>query len=315
MGAHTQEEHLVGLSRPVDAHVGQRRGRQEAAEGVERLGPDRLAVDEVGVTRLPGMPDGQPGLGRLQQLAVGVEHPVHVAHVPGAERRVEQTRVPVVAVVTGGEALVVGDVAGRLLEVGHQPAPLENLGQQVRRLFASQVDPAQLGHGVVPVLEEDLLVEILGPGQPDGGVHGGVPGDVQLPDELVEEQSPQALRRAGVPGEQGTLDHFWQVDQGEHRPVEVGDVTAEDVCLVSAERLHGIGEHARITLRRHRRVRRGPQPRRVVGAHHPPPEERPRPAGPRPWCPDRRPPGRAGGPDRSPGGHCARSPRGRRRSR
>ena len=40
----------------------------------------------------------------VEQLAVGVEHPVHVADVAGAERRVEDAGVAVVAVVAGASA-------------------------------------------------------------------------------------------------------------------------------------------------------------------------------------------------------------------
>ena len=269
VGAHAHEQHLVGLAGPVDAHVGQRGRRQQAAERIEGLGPDRLAVDEVGVAGLARVAYGQPCLGLHQQLAVGVEHPVHVPHVAGPEGRVEQAGVAVVAVVAGGQPVVVGDVAGGLLEVGHQAAPLQHLGQDVGGLLAGQVDPAQLGHRVVAVLEEDLLVELLGPAQPHRGVHGGVTGDVQFADELVEEQAAQALGRAGVPGEQGPLDHLGQVDQGEYRLVEVGDVPAKNVFLVGGVRLYGVGEHARITLRRRGPLRRGPHPGRVVRPHHP----------------------------------------------
>ena len=229
MGAHPHQQLLVGLPGAVDADVGQRPGRQQAAQGVEALGPDGLAVHEVRVAGLAGVTGGQPGLGLVEQLAVGVEHAVHVAHVAGAEGRVEQARVAEVAVVAGGEALVVGDVAGGLLEVGHQPAPLEHLGQDVRGLLAGQVDAAELGHRVVAVLEEDLLVELLGPLQADRGVDRGVTGDVQLTDELVQEEPAQALRGPGVAGEQGPLDHLGQVDQREDRPVEVGDVPPQDV--------------------------------------------------------------------------------------
>ena len=56
----------------------------------------------------------------------------------------------------------VGDVAGGLLEVGHEPAPLEHLGQDVGRALARQVHAAELGHRVVAVLEEHPLVESLG---------------------------------------------------------------------------------------------------------------------------------------------------------
>ncbi len=51
MGPHAQQQLLVALAGAVDADVRERRGRQDAAERVERLGPDGLAVDEVGVAR------------------------------------------------------------------------------------------------------------------------------------------------------------------------------------------------------------------------------------------------------------------------
>ena len=96
---------------------------------------------------------------------------------------------------TATETAVVRDVAGRLLEVGHEPAPLEDLGEQVRRLLARQVHASELGDGVVAVLEEHAVVELLGPPQADGCVDGEVAGEVEVADELVEEQASQALRR------------------------------------------------------------------------------------------------------------------------
>ena len=110
--------------------------------------------------------------------------------------------------------------------------------------------PPELGHRVVAVLDEDLLVELLGPREADGGVDGASPVMSRSPDELVEEQPAQALGRARVPGEEGSLDHFGQVDQGKHRLVEVGDVAPEDGLLVGREPLFGVGEHARPTIER-----------------------------------------------------------------
>jgi hypothetical protein len=74
------------------------------------------------------------------------------------------------------------------------------------------------------------------------------PGDVEVAHELVEEQPAQALGRAGVPGEEGPLDHFGQVDQGEDRQMEVGHVAPEDGLLVRGELLFYVGEHARPTI-------------------------------------------------------------------
>ena len=102
------------------------------------------------------------------------------------------------------------------------------LVEDVRRLLAGQVDTAELGHRIVAVLEEDPLVELLGPAQPDRGVDARVAADVEVADELVEEQPPQALSRSRVPGEEGPLHHLGQVDQGKHRTIEVRDVSAED---------------------------------------------------------------------------------------
>ena len=73
----------------------------------------------------------------------------------------------------------------------------------LRGLLAGQVDAAQLGHRVVAVLEEDPLVELLGPAQPDGGVDAGVAGDVQVADELVEEEPAQALAASASTGRRG----------------------------------------------------------------------------------------------------------------
>ena len=69
------------------------------------------------------------------------------------------------------------------------------------------------------------------------------PVDVEIAHELVEEQPAQALGRPRVAGEQGPLHDLGQVDQGEDRPVEVGDVAAEDLGLVGGEGLLGVGEH------------------------------------------------------------------------
>jgi hypothetical protein len=60
------------------------------------------------------------------------------------------------------------------------------------------VHTTQLRHGVVAVLEEHLLVQLLGSLEADGGVDRDVAGDVEVADELVEEQAAQALWTAAV---------------------------------------------------------------------------------------------------------------------
>ena len=244
VGSHPQQQRLVGLAGAVDADVGQRGGREDAAEGVEGLGPDGLAVHEVGVAVVLREAVAEEVLHPRQQLGVGVEDAIHVADVAGAEARHQHVGVAVVAV-AAPDAGVVGDVAGGLLEVGHEPAPLEHLGEQVGGLLARQVDAAELGDRVVAVLEEHPVVELLGPTQAHGGVDGGVAADVELVDELVEEQPAQALGRPRVAGEQGPLDDLGQVDQGEHRAVEVREVPAQDVGLVLGEVLGDVDGHGR----------------------------------------------------------------------
>ena len=67
-------------------------------------------------------------------------------------------------------------------------APLEDLGQHVRRLLARETHPAELSDRVVPVLTEHPGVELLGASQADRGVKAGVTGHVEFVDELVQEQ-------------------------------------------------------------------------------------------------------------------------------
>jgi hypothetical protein len=64
----------------------------------------------------------------------------------------------VIAEAEAVEPVVVGDVARRLLEIGREPGPLEELRQQVRGPFARDVGAAELGDRVVAVPEEDPLV-------------------------------------------------------------------------------------------------------------------------------------------------------------
>ena len=165
MRAHPEQQRLERLAGAVDADVRDRRRGQDAAHRVARLGLDRLLVDEVGVARVLRVAVARPLHHRRQQIAVRVEQRVHLADVARAEPRLAQLGVAVVAVATA-EARVVRDVARRLLEVGHEPAPLEHLREQVRRLLAREVHATELGDGVVAVFEEHAVVELLRPPQP-----------------------------------------------------------------------------------------------------------------------------------------------------
>ncbi len=138
------------------------------------------------------------------------------------------------------ELAVIEDVAGRLFQISGEPAPLEHLGEDVRRLFAGQMHAAQLSDRIVSVLEEHPVVEILGTLHADEWVVPGLRRDgadphVGLVDELVQEETPDGLGGTGVPGEQSALHHFRHVDEGEHRSVDVGEESRQHRLLVGSE--------------------------------------------------------------------------------
>jgi hypothetical protein len=116
---------------------------------------------------------------------------------------------PLAALLALGAALpamaeTVAITGARILTAG--PAGTLEQGVVVIRDGRIQRHAAQLGHRVVAVLEEDLLVELLRTGQSDGGIDRLVAADVEIPDELVEEQPPHRI---------GCLTHA-RNRQGEH---------------------------------------------------------------------------------------------------
>ena len=155
-GHQPQEQLLVGLAGGEDADVAQGRGGQQPAQQVERLGADRAPPGRLGLLAArPAL--GRPGLDRLKAARVDREQLVHRGAELGAE-----LVVAVVAVAAAGHRLVVGDVAGRLLEVGGEAAALQDLGEDVGDPLAGDVGAADLGDRVVAVAEEDALVEARG---------------------------------------------------------------------------------------------------------------------------------------------------------
>ena len=214
----------------------------QATHRIERLGTGGLAIDEVGVVGVTGH-RGTHMVGDLaQQQGVGIEHAVHIAHIAGAETAREQGRIAVVAV-PSTEARVVGDVARALFEIAHQATPLEHFGENVRGLFTGQVHTTELSHRIVAVFEEHLLIELFGPRQTGGGVDRLVAADVEIAHELVEEQPPQTLRAAAVPGEQRALHHLGEVHQCKNGTVEVREVPTQNVGLTGGECFGDVDRH------------------------------------------------------------------------
>ncbi len=119
--------------------------------------------------------------------------------------------------------LGVRNVAGGLLEVRHQPAALEHFGQDVRRVLDRQMHAAQLRDRVVSVVAEHTLIQLLGLVR----AHARVAcrrGAANAVVELVQEQPPQRLRRPRIAREQRALDRLRQIDEREHRPIDVREV-------------------------------------------------------------------------------------------
>ena len=173
------------------------------------------------------------GDGSTDQVGVGIEEGIHRRSVVSLYGGSDELSRHVVAVAVA-ELPVVEDVPRGLLEIRSEPAPLEDLGENVGRLLTCDVRPTQLGHGIVSELCEHSVVETLCLLQPDGRV--GIvesPGnrtDAQIGFgyELVEEETPNGVRGPAVPGEQSSLHDLGEIDDPEHRPVDVGEEATEE---------------------------------------------------------------------------------------
>ena len=175
MRAHPQQQRFEGLAGAEQPDVGRGRGRQQAAQRVERLGADHRAVHGVGIVR------------RLADTSRGSALPS-----PGSSARRSRTRgrasrrnasrsgEPVelrrhVIFPAAVRPIGVRHVARRLLEVGHQASPLEHLGQDVGDAFAGDVRAAELRDRVVAVLVEHARVELVGALGADAGARTAPP--------------------------------------------------------------------------------------------------------------------------------------------
>src|SRR5262249_42759666 len=138
---------------------------------------------------------------------VGLEHEVERRLELALERGPADLGRYVIAPAAAGPVRI-GHVARRLLEVGHEAAPLEELREDVGDALAREGHAAQLGDRVGPVLDEDPLEEALGPRGPDILRECRTLGQRRRADELVQEQPAQRLGRARVASEEGALDYL-----------------------------------------------------------------------------------------------------------
>jgi hypothetical protein len=87
------------------------------------------------------------------------------------------------------------------------------------------VGAADLGDRVVAVTDEDALVELRRAGTllgVEGAAGGGRVGD-----ELVEVEAADRPGIARIAGKKRPFDGLGQVDEGEHRPLQVGEVRSK----------------------------------------------------------------------------------------
>ena len=239
-GHQPHDELLVGLAGGVDADVAEGRRRQQPAQQVERLRPDRALPGPLGLAVAARPALRRPLLDLGQRARVDREQVVHRRRELGAELLVAVVAEAAAGLL--GERPVVGDVAGGLLEVGGEAAPLEQLGEDVRRPLGGDVGAADLGDRVVAVAEEDALVELRG-ALALGAVEGPGAG-LDVGGELLEEEPPDRPRVARVAGEQRALDRLGQVDEREDGTVEVGEVGCEELSLLGGEGLYRVAHGA-----------------------------------------------------------------------
>ena len=107
---------------------------------------------------------------------------------------------------------------------------------------------AELSDGVVAVLVEDPLVEVVGSFEADRGVNVGVAVEFEVAHELIEEQTAQTLGRARVPREEGALHDLGQVDQREDRTLEIGEIPPKYGHLGVGEIFGNVGVHGNTRL-------------------------------------------------------------------
>ena len=237
-------------------------GGEQAAQQVERLGADRALPRPLGLAVPAGPALGGPCFYLAQQARVDREDLVHRGAELGAEVVVAVVAVAAAGIV--GERLVVGDIAGGLLQVGGEAPSLQNLGEDVGDPLAGDVGAADLGDRVVAVADEHSLVEFRG-ALPLGAVEGP-PTRRHLGRELLQIEPPHGPGIPRIAGKKRPLDGLRQVDQSEHGPVEIGEVRGKKRLLLRGESTRpgnasadpscavgGVGQGSNTPIR-HRRV-------------------------------------------------------------
>ncbi|CAB4547804.1 unannotated protein [freshwater metagenome] len=107
------------------------------------------------------------------------------------------------------------------------------------------MDATELRYRIIAVFKENLVVELLGPTQPDRGIDGVVATDVEFANKLVEKEPSEAFGRTRVTSEQGALNDLGQIYKRKYRAVEVREIATKNICLFGAELFCDVDAHGR----------------------------------------------------------------------
>ena len=89
----------------------------------------------------------------------------------------------------------------------------------------------------------ELFVQFLGSSQSDSGIDAEIPGQIEISDEFVQEESTQTLGAAAVPGEKSPFHDLRKVDEGENGTIQVREITTENLRFIAGEVLRGVDRH------------------------------------------------------------------------
>ena len=169
-------------------------------------------------------------LHRLEPARVGLERAIERASIPRPQRSAVELGGHVV-LPAAARPIGVRHVARRLLEVGHQAAPLEHLRQDVRHAFAGEVHAAELRDRVVAVFGRTRArTAFRRARRRRWSLSADRARRATIAEKLVEEQTPQRLGGARIAREQRALDGFRQVGQREDRPSRLVKYGASARC-------------------------------------------------------------------------------------
>ena len=233
MREHPQQQRLVRLARAEQTHVGLRGRRQQAAQGIERLGADDRSVDPLRVFRRLRILRAKVRFERGNPPRVGVECPIERVDEPCAERRAVQFRGNVIlppAVRSIGVRARSASIARDTPSTVPTRAPWSGCSRRPRTPGGRSRAGRPNRRRTRPARGRTTRRRAASRSPPPAGS-----GGLHLRGELVEKQPAQRFRRARVSREQRALHRFRQVLQPEHRAIGVGEVRCQRADFIGGE--------------------------------------------------------------------------------